>query len=278
MACTSRELPEVGGTISVDRFWVSETNMRSEQPFGESEEDQALIEHFRRTSVVQPFKARPEEDGFGVVVGRRRFLAMKEAGYKEFTVGVHVWVQEMTDDEAMDASLKENLEEFHQTPDSITRAEAINAYLSRMPSGGIRKLAATWNISASTLSEYLKILDLNKRMRETVRKGFVTFRDALAVVRLGLGDAAQDRLAELATENRDAFKGELGRLMAGRGKRGIPRGVYQVDRVVWDKRSRKEMGYYEILSRAAEAKGVKVPELIKDFVMRHIDEIEKEIA
>jgi ParB/RepB/Spo0J family partition protein len=160
-----RALPKIGDKIPIEKFFVSATNMRVDEPFGESPEDKALIEHFKSTGIVQPFKARPEGDGYGVVVGRRRFLALKEAGVKEVTVGQHVWIEEMSDEEAMDASLKENLEDFHRTPDPVTRAKAISTYLSKLPTG-LRGLARAWGISHSTLSEYLKILS---RAREICR-------------------------------------------------------------------------------------------------------------
>ncbi|MEM3880991.1 MAG: ParB/RepB/Spo0J family partition protein, partial [Candidatus Bathyarchaeia archaeon] len=192
-----RALPKVGDKIPIEKFFVSKMNMRVDEPFGESEEDRMLVEHLRRSSMVQPFKARPEGDGYGVVVGRRRFLALKAAGVKEVVVGQHVWIEEMSDEEALDASLKENLEEFHKTPDPVTRAKAIKAYLERLPTG-LRGLARAWGISHSTLSEYLKILELSPEMQKAIQKGVIPFRDALAVARLGLSDKEQAELAETA--------------------------------------------------------------------------------
>ena len=58
--------------------------MRVEDVFGESDEDRALIENLRKGTIVHPFKARPEGNGYGVYVGRRRFLAKKAIGTKHF--------------------------------------------------------------------------------------------------------------------------------------------------------------------------------------------------
>lgn len=268
-----RVLAKAGDKISVDKFFVSACNMRADESFGESEGDQALIRHAMRTDIVQPFIARPEKDGYGVVVGRRRFLALKEAGLKELTVGVHTWVKELSDEEAMEASLKENLEEFKSDPDPITRAKAINAYLSRLPTG-LRGLARAWGIAHSTLSEYLKILDLNEAMRLVVQKGLVSFRDGLATARLRLGDELQTKLAEVATsQGLDAFKAELARLMAGKGKRGIPAGVYIIVRSIFDKRSRDDRRYYEALEKLAEENNMKVADYAKKIVVDHIKSV-----
>jgi len=267
-----RVLPKIGEKIPINQFFVSKTNMRVDESFGESPEDKALVEHFRRTGIVQPFKARLEGDGYGVVVGRRRFLALKEAGVKELTVGQHVWIEEMDDGEAMDASLKENLEEFHKTPDPVTRAKAINAYLGRLPTG-LRGLARAWGISHSTLSEYLKILELNPDMQKAVQKGNVSFRDALAASRLELEDKKQTELAEAAEkEGVDTFKQELARLMAGKGKRGIPAGVYIVIRSIFDKRS-EDLKYYEALQKLAQEKGLDVADYAKKVLIDHIKSV-----
>ena len=262
-------LPKVGDRIPIDKFFVSKMNMRADEPFGESPEDKALIEHFKHTGVVQPFKARPEGEGYGVVVGRRRFLALKAAGVKELIVGRHVWIEEMTDEEALDASIRENLEEFHKIPDPITRAKAISAYMSRLPTG-LRGLARAWGIPQSTLSEYLKVLELNPDMQRVVQKGLVSFRDALAVARLNLDDKTQTELAKTVEEKGvEAFKRELARLMAGKGKRGIPAGVYVVIRTIFDRRS-EDLKYYEALQKLAEREGLDVGEYVKKIIVDHV--------
>ena len=264
-----RALPKIGDKIPIEKFFVSATNMRVDEPFGESPEDKALVEHFKSTGIVQPFKARPEGEGYGVVVGRRRFLALKEAGVKEVTVGQHVWIEEMSDEEAMDASLKENLEDFHRTPDPVTRAKAISTYLSKLPTG-LRGLARAWGISHSTLSEYLKILELNEAMQKAVQKGAISFRDALAAARLKLEDEQQTELAQKAEkEGAEAFKRELARAMAGKGKRGIPAGVYIVIRSIFDKRS-EDIKYYEALQKLAQQKGLDIADYVKKLIIDHV--------
>jgi ParB/RepB/Spo0J family partition protein len=265
-------LPKPGDRIPIDKFFVSKTNMRSDEPFGEDPEDQALIEHLRHTGIVQPFKARPEGDGYGVFVGRRRFLALKASGLKEATVGKHVWIEEASEEEAMEASLKENLEEFHRIPDPVTRAKAIKAYMERLPRG-LRDLSRAWGIAASTLSEYLKVLELSEAMQSVLKRGIVSFRDALAVARLGLDEADQNRLAAIAgSEGLDAFKKELARLMEGRGKRGIPAGVYAVVRSIFDKRSEEDARIFEGLRSLARQRGMEVSEYAKQIIVEHVKE------
>lgn len=103
------ELAKLGEQIPAGSFHVSELNVRAGHPFGESEEDRALIDQLRRGKIIGPFKGRLERDGYGVVVGRRRYLAKKETGAKFFVVGSDCLIEEMSDEEAREASLIENL-------------------------------------------------------------------------------------------------------------------------------------------------------------------------
>jgi ParB/RepB/Spo0J family partition protein len=272
----AKEFTRVRDRIPVERFHVSELNVRAGELFGGTEEDQQLIANLRQGKVVQPFKARPEGDGYGVIVGRRRFLAKKRLGTKSFVLGVDCLIQEMSDEEAREASLIENLEIFRKTMNPIARANQLSTITAFSPSG-LRGTARRLGIPASTLSEWLKILELSPKMREAVAEGLLCYTDALKIARMKLGEVLQDKLAEvLEIKGLEAFKKELTDVAAKKMKRGIPRDAYKIDRIVWDKRNRTEMGYYETLMRAAEKKGMKVSEYIKAFVTKHIEEIAKE--
>jgi len=273
-----KELPKAGYHIPVERFHVSEMNVRVDETFGEAEEDKQLIANLRRGKVVQPFIARLEGDGYGVIVGRRRFLAKKMVGTKSFVVGVDCLIEEMSDEEAREASLIENLEIFRKTMNPIDRANQLVEIIA-FSTTGLRGVARRLGLPPSTLSEWLKILELSPKMQKLVARGLLGYTDALKLARMKLGEALQDQLSEvLETEGPEAFKREVSKVIAGKMKRGIPMGVYKIDRIVWDKRNRTEMSYYKILMKVAEKKGMKVPEYIKDFAIKHIEEIAKEIT
>jgi len=272
------ELPRRGDRIPADKFFVSKMNVRVAEAFGETDEDQALLQHLQWRDIVQPFIARPEGNDYGVFIGRRRFLAKKKSGVKEFEVGKDCWIREMTDEEALDASLRENLALFRAELNPIARAKAL-ANLIDTKLIGLRGLARLWRLPVSTVSEWLKILELSHRMQEATANGLLFYTDALRVARMELGTELQDKLAEiLETDGYDAFKKELARLQTGKGKRGIPKGKYWIGRIAWDKRNLKEQKYYEVLTKAAESNETTVPEYIKSFIIAHIDEIAKELA
>lgn len=263
-------LPKVGERIPIQKFHVSELNVRAEQPFGDSEEDRALISQLRQGKVVQPFKARPERKGYGVVVGRRRFLAKKRLGAKELIVGVDCLIEEMTNEEARKYSFLENLETLRKTMNPMTRAEKLAQIIAFSPSG-LRGTATELGLKPSTVSEWLKILQLTPKMRGLVTKELLTFSDALTLAKMDLGKEKQSELAELLeAEGSEAFKKELARLTAGKMKRGIPKGAYIILRTTFDKRYKPDVELYEKLSDLAKEKEMKVDEYSKWVLTEHV--------
>lgn len=265
----NREYAKMGEQIPAERFRVSELNVRAGRPFGESEEDRALIDQLRQGKIIGPFKVRPESDGYGVVVGRRRFLAKKEAGAKFFVVGCDCLIEEMTDDEAREASLIENLGILRKEMDPITRAERLNEIISFSPAG-LRATARRLGIPASTLSEWLKILELSPKMQAAIARGLLCYTDALHLAKMNIGQLEQDELADiLAKEGFEAFKKELERLGKKRLKRGAPKGKYIILRTTLDKMYPPDMELYDKLKRLAETHKMKLDEYCKHVLTEH---------
>lgn len=266
---------KTGDLVPVEQFQVSPLNVRVGEQFGNSGEDQLLIANLRHGNIIGPFKVRPENGGYGVVIGRRRFLAKKEVGAKHFVAGVDFVIEAMNDEEAVEASLVENLDVFRKMMNPITRAKALNKIIAH--SAGLRVTSRRLGIPASTLSEWLKVLELSPKLQEAIAKGLLTFKDSIKVARLKLGKVRQDLLADtLTTMGLDAFRKEVARLTTGKGKRGIPKGVYEITRVTWDTRNRSEMNSYETLTKAAEQKGMDLPEYMKSVLTRHAETIKQD--
>lgn len=266
-----------GERISADRFHVSKTNVNYGEPFGETEQDQKLIANLRRGKIVQKFIARPEGDGYGVVVGRRRFLAKLAVDIKHFTVGVDCLIEDMTDEEAREASWTENLDALRKGMNPIKRAEGLSKILASSTMT-LRSYARRTGIPASNLSEWLKVLELSEKMQQCVSKGLLKYTDAMRLARLKLGEELQNELAELLeAEGPEAMWSEIQR-RKGVLKRGIPKGMFEITRLSWDKRNRQVMGYYETIEKAAKSKKMTVPEFIMAFLISRMGEIEQGLA
>jgi ParB-like chromosome segregation protein Spo0J len=297
---SKESLPKTGTGIPVEKFHVSECNIRHAEEFGRTEKDQNLINQIALgKTVVQVFKARPEPGGYGVFVGRRRYLSkaiakmkkftvgsdyikentvylkegarpLKEAAKGEFIVGADVSIEDLGEEEARRQSLIENLDLLREETDPITRAHELAKLVDSAPDG-LRGEARRLGISPSTLSEWLKVLELSPKMQETVSKGKLFYTDALHLAKMDLGTETQDKLAEtLETEGMEAFQKELERHAEKGLKRGIPKGKYEILRITFDRVYPPDVALYEKLKKLAEGKHQEVDEYAKAVLQEHV--------
>jgi len=235
-------------TIPVDKIFVSDLNIRADEEFGKAPEDEALQENVRRTGIKQPITVRPDGEKYEVILGRRRFLSIKANGVKEVDCVVR---DDWDDREALKASLIENMNNLQKPLDPVTRAEALNRLLS-MSTKDMQGVASELGIAKSTMSEYLKVLELSPKLKEQVRGEVVPFKEAVHIARLKLGEDLQDSLAELAvSKGLDALRNEVERHKLGR-KRGAPRGLLVI-RLVFDHRNMEDRDHYEALMKLGGA-------------------------
>jgi hypothetical protein len=255
------DLPKFGDRIPAEKFHVSKCNVRYNEAFGESEQDKVLIENARHEKIVSPFKTRPEDGGYGVYVGRRRFLSKEKIGTKAYVVGQDCLVVNISEEEARKESLIDILDVLHEEADPITRARALMDVISSNMVGE-SSVARSLGIGTSTLSEYLKVLELTPPMQEAVRKGQIYYKDALTLAKMKVGEIQQEKLAEAAeTGGRDGYIAALETVQTGHEKRGIPAGKWIVERVTWERvREQKE---YDEVERLAKARNMTVAEYLK---------------
>jgi len=274
----SEKKPKV---IPADKIHVSKTNVRCGLPFGESDEDKALIYQVTwGKKVVQPFKMRPEgkadgasEGSFGVFVGRRRFLAKVEAGFKDFTEGLDFIIEDVDAEEARRESLVENLDLLRKGMDPMTRAHELAKLVDASP-GGLRTVAGQLGVPPSTLSEWMKILDLSPKLQDSVTKGLLPFSDGLQVVRMDIGEKTQERLATtLETEGKEQFEKELERFADGTLKKGLPKDKYFIVRTVFDRVYPPDMDLYNKLGELAKTKNQGIDDYCKAVLKEHVSQL-----
>ncbi|MHC1627627.1 MAG: ParB/RepB/Spo0J family partition protein [Candidatus Nezhaarchaeales archaeon] len=251
--------------IPVDKIYISPLNVRVDEEFGSDPEDEALKQNVQATGIKQLITVRPNGDRYEVILGRRRFLSIKDT-VKEIPCIVR---EDWDDMEALKASLIENLEIFRKSLDPIKRAESLKKLID-LSGKGMTAVARELGMAKSTLSEYLKILELSPKMKELVSKRVIPFRDALKVAKLDLNEEQQESLAETAAEKGlEAFKKEVERLQSGKGKRGAPPGLLVI-RLVFDPRDEGEKEKFEKLKAICEEKQVDITEYVKSIILEHI--------
>jgi len=264
----SVQLPKFGERIPAEKFHVSKMNVRFNEPFGESEKDKILIENARHEELVDPFKARPEDGGWGVYVGKRRYQAKDRIGTKVYVVGQDWLAKNVSDEQARKESLIDNFDLLREEMDPITTAWALQNQIDSSMTG-VRAVARDLGISPSALSQRIKILELKKPMQEVVAKGLIYYKDALTLAKMKPTEIQQEKLAEAAqTQGRDGYIATLEAMQAGHEKRGIPAGKWIVDRVTWERAH--EQAQHDEVERRAKARNVEVSEYLKMLALEDI--------
>jgi ParB family transcriptional regulator, chromosome partitioning protein len=86
--------------------------------FSEAELDE-LAASIRMHGILQPLIVRPHRDGYEIIAGERRFRAAQRLGHKD----VPAIIRKLTDEQALEAALVENLQR-----EDLTVVEAARAY------------------------------------------------------------------------------------------------------------------------------------------------------
>jgi len=153
--------------MKIDQLSVSKYNVRK-AAFDMTD----IVDTIKSVGILQPLVVRPmkKKKKYEVVIGQRRFLAAKQAKLKE----VPVIVKKMTDQEAIEASLIENIQK--EDLDPIDRANAIKALIDIEKKKGKSMRSAMPDIAKKigmkepTIWENLSLLGLSKEVKEKVSK------------------------------------------------------------------------------------------------------------
>ena len=244
--------------IPVEKLKISDLNIRVDHEFGD-EEDHEFAENIESLGVLQPIVVRPDGALYEILIGRRRFLSMKKNGATE----IPCVIKELGDEEALDASISENV--FRKNVDPVTLGKWIKR---RLEQGDISlsQYAKKIGKSKSTLSEWVRMNDLTRDLQLEVQNGSVPFLYALKVARMNLTPEQELMLAKESREGGfESFKQGVDRLAANREKRGAPKGLLVV-RVNFGKDSPE----YEALKTLATEEGMNISEYSMEILKEHV--------
>ena len=181
-----------GGTVTLS---VSEIEPNRDQPrryFDESALAE-LADSIRQHGVLQPLVVRPlVGGGYQIIAGERRWRACRMAGVSE----VPAVVREMTDVEAMEIALIENLQR-----EDLNIMEEAAGYRTLMEEHGMTQdqVASRVGKSRPVVANALRLLNLPQEVAQMVREGRLSAGHARAL--LSIGDASlQKEIAARAAE------------------------------------------------------------------------------
>jgi ParB family chromosome partitioning protein len=135
----------------------------------------ALKESLQTHGLLQPVVVRPTPQGYQLVAGERRLRAAREAGWRE----VPVRVVDFNDQQVFEAAMVENLQRSDLNP--IEKAHGFHEYLSRYKVSQ-EELAQRIGLDRSTVSNFIRLLELPPSVQEAVRLGQITNGHARALL------------------------------------------------------------------------------------------------
>jgi len=161
------------------------------QPRGSMQEAplRALAESLKTGGMIQPISARRVGDRLEIIAGERRWRAARIAGLNR----VPVIVAQADDRQMLEMALVENIHREDLNP--IDRARAYRRYCDEFALSA-EELATRVGDDRSTVSNYLRLLDLPDAVQDLVRAGRLSMGHARCIV--GVPDNEQRlRLAKV---------------------------------------------------------------------------------
>lgn len=150
----------------------------------------SIAEH----GLLQPIAVRPKlSGGYLIVAGERRWRASRMAGLTE----VPVIVRDVTDEQAMELALVENLQ--REDLDPVEEAAGIRELMTRCDltqEQAARKLGK----SRSALANSLRLLSLPETVLELLKSGFITIGHAKVILGLPAPEL-QEEAAQMIADN-----------------------------------------------------------------------------
>ena len=162
-----------------------------------------LAESIKKNGVLQPLLVRPMQDGsYQLVAGERRWRASRIAGLRE----VPVIIREMSDEQAMEIALIENLQREDLNP--IEEAEGLQLLIDRY---GLTQEEAAERVGMSrpAVANSIRLLGLPEPVRELTRSGKLSAGHARTLLSIEGEDkviAAAENIQKNKLSVRDAEK------------------------------------------------------------------------
>ena len=150
----------------------------------------SIAEH----GLLQPIAVRPHGVGrYLIVAGERRWRASRMAGLTE----VPVIVKDVTDEQAMELALVENLQ--REDLDPVEEAAGIRELMTRC---NLTQVQAAQKLgkSRSALANSLRLLNLPENVLELLKSGFITIGHAKVILSLPTPEL-QEQAAQIIADN-----------------------------------------------------------------------------
>jgi ParB/RepB/Spo0J family partition protein len=189
--------------VPLDKIEIGDLNVRS---LKDAHKDlEPLTESIRRRGLIHPVVLLPKDDGFEIVVGQRRYLAVKELGGKTIPALI---MSPVKPHEGKILSAMENLQRRELTfKDKVEAAE----YLYDHFGGDYKRVAHELGIKNASAADLLAKRLVPPAVREMVEKREINPKEAMRAVKAAYPN--ENKIVELAKQLPKLTKEEQDRIV-----------------------------------------------------------------
>jgi ParB family transcriptional regulator, chromosome partitioning protein len=230
-----------------------------------------LTESIRQYGIVTPLIVRKSGHMYEIIAGERRWRAAQAAGLKEIPVVVRDYDERL----AAEVAIIENLQREDLNP-----IEEAQAYEQLMNEYGLsqEEVAARVSKNRTTITNTLRLLKLDPRVREMVVDGSISAGHARALLGLTNGDE-QKALADIAAAESLSVR-EIEKRVKNFGKEKPPKKVISQEDAIYFKEYEDKMqsllGTKVHINRKSNAKGrIEIDYYSQDELERLMELIER---
>lgn len=186
----------VDDLVSTSTLNINEIIPNKEQPRKTFDQTalEELADSIRQHGVLQPLLVRPLPNGaYQLVAGERRWRASRLAELKE----VPVIIKELTDTEAMEIAIIENLQREDLNP--IEEAEGLQTLIDKCGFTQ-EEVATSVGKSRPAITNALRLLKLPENVREMTKKGEISAGHARALLSFDSQALMQEVAAKIVSD------------------------------------------------------------------------------
>ena len=170
------EKKEKGGIINIELKDIK-ANKKQPRKFFDNNKLNELAESVKEHGIIQPLILKKEEKGYSIIAGERRYRAAKIAELTE----VPALIMNISDEKLLQVSLIENIQREDLNP--LTQEE----------------LSKTMGKSRTTITNTMRLLKLDDRVKEYVMEGVISEGHGRAI--LPLENETQYEIAQKIIDN-----------------------------------------------------------------------------
>lgn len=185
------EKKEKGGIINIE---IKDIKANKKQPrkFFDNNKLNELAESVKEHGIIQPLILKKEEKGYSIIAGERRYRAAKIAELTE----VPALIMDISDEKLLQVSLIENIQREDLNP--IEEGLAYERLLKEFALTQ-EELSKTMGKSRTTITNTMRLLKLDDRVKEYVMEGVISEGHGRAI--LPLENEAQYEIAQKIIDN-----------------------------------------------------------------------------